>query len=551
MSSITPDQIPERTLFVRKATGLVRGWSAWDSFIYANFVISVVAVGFGFAFTSGVFIPSGGIMWALIISAAFIVFEAIAWSAMIATMPRAGGDYVWQTRVFGGGVGFVLAATGWWFILWHWVPIYAQIFAVEVMQPILTWVGFTGTAAFHADWWAYSATNGDGIFVSSLLTAAFAAAVIAAGMRVYARFQKWCFYGGVLGLLIMIIVFAVHTPGDFASAFNKQAHHFYGAPAGAYSKVVSAGQAAHLSFGSLWSLPFSATFLLMPFLAFYNLWPNWGATLYGEIRGASDFRKNVYAMAGALAFTTAGAIAMFIVMQHAMGKNFYNLLSASYWAIVPHSPVSAFPYPGMLVTFFFGSKVLAVLFLLLLSLWWFGWVGSVFLSSTRVIFAAAFDRILPEWAASVNRRTAAPLGALALMFIPSIIISALYAYSTQFYKYTLDATMVIAVTYAGTALAAAILPWRRNGIFRASPIAHYRVLGIPLISLAGVVFFGFLVFLLYEWLFKSIYGVNNHSSLIYMGILYVVALAIYVTARLVRRRQGIDLSLVNSEIPVE
>ncbi len=31
--------------------------------------------------------------------------------------------------------------------------------------------------------------------------------------------------------------------------------------------------------------------LLVPFMMFYLLWPNWGTTLYGEIRGASDFRR--------------------------------------------------------------------------------------------------------------------------------------------------------------------------------------------------------------------------------------------------------------------
>ena len=44
--------------------------------------------------------------------------------------------------------------------------------------------------------------------------------------------------------------------------------------------------------------------LLLPMLMFFNLWSNWGATLYGEVRGASDFRKNIYAMGGALVFTT-------------------------------------------------------------------------------------------------------------------------------------------------------------------------------------------------------------------------------------------------------
>ena len=36
-----------------------------------------------------------------------------------------------------------------------------------------------------------------------------------------------------------------------------------------------------------------------------------------------------------------------------------------------------------------------------------------------------------------------------------------------------------------------------------------------------------------------------------MGAMYVLALAIFLVARMVRARQGIDLSLINKEIPVE
>jgi hypothetical protein len=49
----------------------------------------------------------------------------------------------------------------------------------------------------------------------------------------------------------------------------------------------------------------------------------------------------------------------------------------------------------------------------------------------------------------------------------------------------------------------------------------------------------------------QIYGINNNDSLIYMGAMYVLALAIFLVARTVRARQGIDLSLINKEIPVE
>ena len=132
------DTPAERTMFVRKATGLVKGWSVFDAFIYSAFAINLMALGFGYAFTTTAFLPKGALIAAIILSGLFIIFEVIMYASMIAVMPRAGGDYVWQSRVFGGGFGFVLAATGWWFILWHWVPIYAQILCVEVLQPLLT-----------------------------------------------------------------------------------------------------------------------------------------------------------------------------------------------------------------------------------------------------------------------------------------------------------------------------------------------------------------------------------------------------------------------------
>ena len=47
------------------------------------------------------------------------------------------------------------------------------------------------------------------------------------------------------------------------------------------------------------------------------------------------------------------------------------------------------------------------------------------------------------------------------------------------------------------------------------------------------------------------YGVNHKGSLVYMGAMYVLAIVIYGGARIIRNRQGIDLGLINKEIPVE
>ncbi|MBO0787646.1 MAG: APC family permease, partial [Actinobacteria bacterium] len=192
-----------------------------------------------------------------------------------------------------------------------------------------------------------------------------------------------------------------------------------------------------------------------------------------------------------------------------------------------------------------------VALILVMSLWFFGWVGTLFLSSTRVIFAAAFDRILPDRAAEVSEKRKVPFYSLVLMLLPAVGLSALYAYNTQFVTYTLDATLVIAVTYLFSAIAVVILPLRRPELWRASPASKIKVLGVPVVPLSGLITIGLLGYNLYEWLSNSAYGVNDHSSLIYMGAMYVLAIVIYVIARVVRRRQGIDLSLVNKEIPVE
>jgi APA family basic amino acid/polyamine antiporter len=546
----TVGEVPyrERSLFARRATGLVRGWAVQDAFIYAFFSINLVTLGL-FIFTYAVFIPEGGLLWAIVLSGAYLVFQAITYASLVSAMPRAGGDYVWISRILGGGIGFVLAVCGWWFILWHWVPIYANIFNVEVLTPLGAIVGADGWVSFFTD-------PTPGLFVSSIMVAILASIVVSLGMRTYARIQKFCFYGGLIGLGILFLLLLFHSKDSFIAEFNAQANDVYGTGPNAYEGTLTSGGA---DYSSVAGGALKGTFLLIPFIVFFNLWSNWGATLYGEVRGASDFRKNVYAMGGALIATTILAVIMLLLFAKTFGWDFYNSANNAYWGtyygyeLGGDAPLgSNFPYPGMLGAMLFGNGVLQLIVVALLSLWFFGWVGTVFLSSTRVVFATAFDRVLPEAAAKVSRN-GVPYVALALMLLPSIPIAYFYAYDVDFYNWTLAATMVIAITFFGSAVAAAILPWRKPEIYNASPIARYKVLGAPLITVAAVAFIVILGFCLYQWLVdaREVYAINDKGSLIYMGILYALALGIYVASRFIRRSQGIDMSMVHREIPVE
>src|ERR671938_819579 len=169
----------ERALFVRKATGLVRGWSVRDAFIYAAFSINLVTLGL-YIFSFAPFIPKGSLLWSVLLAGGYLVLQGVTYASLIAAMPRAGGDYVWISRVLGGGPGFVLAITGWWFILWLWVPIYGGILANMVIVPLAAIAGWHGGVTYFSD-------LHHGLFVASLITAVLASILIGLGIRTYAR----------------------------------------------------------------------------------------------------------------------------------------------------------------------------------------------------------------------------------------------------------------------------------------------------------------------------------------------------------------------------
>src|SRR4029078_8069681 len=96
--------------------------------------------------------------------------------------------------------------------------------------------------------------------------------------------------------------------------------------------------------GYLGGVAFGSTLLLIPMIAFFNLWSNWGATLYGEVRGASDFRKNIIAIAGALVATPIAAVILLLLMSHTMGCDFYNSANNAFWNGTD-SMGGVWPYP--------------------------------------------------------------------------------------------------------------------------------------------------------------------------------------------------------------
>jgi APA family basic amino acid/polyamine antiporter len=527
------------TLFLRKATGLVRGWSVRDAIIYACLSTNIITLGiYEFSFNS--FIPKGQLLTAVLISGVWVSFLVIAYTGLIVTIPRAGGDYVWQSRILGGPVGFVFATTGWWFILWLWAPIYGTVLNVELFQPVLYTIGAKGLASYFG--------THNGTMTICVITIGLAGVFVSLGMSGYAKLQKWCFAGGMVGFVVIVVLLLANSHGSFVSSLNLEAHKYFGI-SNAYSATTTAAAKISYAAPAFGLNAFGASMLLVPMLMFYLLWPNWGSTLYGEVRGASDFKRVFTGMFAGLWLTVLLSVIFLLLMLKTFGWGFYNDANAVFWAGKGAIPI--WPYPMMLAGWLVHNAAFQVILLLVMSLWFFGWVGTLFLSSTRVIFAAAFDRVLPDAAASVSEKRKVPMASLFLMLLPAVALSAVYSYWVKFATYTLDATLVIAVTYLVSAFAVVILPWRKPELWASSAASKFKAFGIPIVPVAGLATMGLVIYNLIEWMSNSAYGVNNRGSLVFMALLYVLAIALYVVARLVRKRQGIDLGLINKEIPVE
>src|SRR5437763_1804390 len=216
---------PRQTLFLRNATGLVKAWSTFDAFLYSFWSVNLVTLGlYGMSFLY--VIPDGQVLGAVLLTGVLVTFLVLTYAMLVSAMPRAGGDYAWQSRILGGALGFVLSITGWWFTLWLWTPIYANILVVQFLAPLAYTVGLPDVATFFG--------SKTGIFVSCLIVLAFVSWVITLGMEGYARIQRICFWLGLGGLVVMLGLLLFSTHQAFVDAFNREAASLFGATGHAY-----------------------------------------------------------------------------------------------------------------------------------------------------------------------------------------------------------------------------------------------------------------------------------------------------------------------------
>ena len=105
------------------------------------------------------------------------------------------------------GASMLLVPMMMFYILWLWAPIYGNILSVELFQPLWATLGDPAGATWFA--------TKTGIFVVCLITIALAGILVSIGMAGYARIQKWCFYLGLVGFTVIVVLLLVKSHTSF------------------------------------------------------------------------------------------------------------------------------------------------------------------------------------------------------------------------------------------------------------------------------------------------------------------------------------------------
>jgi amino acid transporter len=538
-SQAAPAGVSQTGMFVRGATGLVRQIGPWYALAIAIGSINIGGGFIAFFYMLGVF-PHANLPVTLLLGLVASFLLGAVYVQLVCSMPRTGGDYVFTSRLLHPIVGASIGGAE--FLVFATFPAFwAANFATGNFQAALAsfgqLVGWNGLVHFAN----VTIGSGKGTFfaVGMILLIALTAAVIFS-TRLGARILSFCFVAGIATLLVGLIVLLTHSNRDFMTAFN---HHYAGKTT--YNAVLAAGTKAGYSGG----FSFGNTLSALPYAALLIWGFSWAAYPAGELRSVSKTIKwSVYGSASIamILFLITAFVANSVLGTRFIGAaNFLSTQHASLYP-VPDAP-SMTLYTSMLTS----SNFLQLIINLIPVIAEIGIITVYLMTTSRVLFALSFDRILPGGIRSLSRwgTPGVAIGAtflsIAVMFSLAVFTSVLTVWS--------NGTLGLAIIYVMISIAVISLVYRHRDVWESGPrTLTQRVLGVPLIVYVGVLSAGFAGLITVLAIVKPLaIGPLNWKSILGLVLAFAWGAAVYVWVKSSYKRQGIRLDAVMTEIPPE
>jgi APA family basic amino acid/polyamine antiporter len=534
--------------FVRKASGLVRTAGPFDVLAYnINFISIGLLLTFMFLFMPSLY-PGVNMYLSMLIAVILTIPTALVYGFLAASMPRSGGDYVYNSRILGPAWGTMANwnITIWWFF-YGGVP--SAFFARYGISPMLRVLGaYTGNMGLvsAADW----VSSPTGTFLLGALLLIVLTVIFVLGLKRFFVVQNILFFLALLSTVLVIAVWLFASPGAFHGALNATLGKISG------QRDLYAGIVTTAKSGGFALSPFSFYYTLLPITWIYlNLGFSFSsAYIGGEVKNA----KRLQLWSAPVAILIVAVIVMLTVFaaDHAVGLGFIG--SAGVITDWTKLGLSFTPTYSELAAYSAGNLFLAFLIMFGFLFWSYAWLPGQILNGSRNLVAYSIDGLLPRQLSEVHPRFHTPVFSLGVMCVASLISLAIYVYTPYFA--TLVGIFGFILTFGLTSIAAILMPFRTRTIFETSPV-RWRVFGLPLISILGVL--SLIMCVIMEWIFLSDpnAGLLSTTAPFFSQIPYGMAwfnvaiflsgLLLYFAARTVQARRGMNVDLSYKEIPLE
>ncbi|RLE63510.1 MAG: hypothetical protein DRJ38_07410 [Thermoprotei archaeon] len=535
----------EKRIFVRKTSGLVRTIGWFSAMVFGVHCISLSSSGLiPYAWVPWLW-PGSDLIAVLTVSMLLCLLHATTYAQIGSIYPRSGSDYVLGSRLIHPAIQFAASFS---FV----------IFTFLTAGSLIAWIPSSVLPSFYWSWGVIFNDPGalavaewvktpEGVFLIGLLFVFITwLTTILPTKHVVNILNAGFFLGTIAWILIYIALLACPGPDAFARTWDK----FMGA--GNFEKVIPTAEANGLEWSTApwWLMALAGT--IMGFWIYYGYYiPSFFA---GELKEAP--KTLIISGWGSLIYTwlifTLGAALMYprlfsLKWLAAEGYIFYNCPDA-----LPSLPFSTFF--GSILWYDYVSKETAPLAIGFIA---FAWIYTLinlaqtyFFYGSRILFAMAFDRALPNWIAYVHSKLRSPIVSVTLAAIGAAIGVYLSVYTVIFVQFNF--VLYACVVQLLPVTAAILYPFVRKEEFERAPsIVRFKIGPIPGITLIGI---GTLLYLLWmiisQYLFPAVGGAIGLHTVAWFASFFVGGLIIFYVMRWYRlKTEGIDILWAYKEIP--
>jgi len=532
----------DKRIFLRKASGLIRTAGLADTFIYN---LGVVSIGLGVGsmlYYGPAFYPQGNLIWGCVIAGiamAMISFGFITWTI---TLPRSGGIYVFGSRILPPALAFTMSLveiTAWLFycaIAAYWMVILALAPMFAALNLLTGNETFLTISKTMLEPWATFLIGAAILLVSQV--------VLSYGMRFYLTLNKWVFILAMASTVFLIVVLAMSTREQFVANLNELIGPSLGVP-DAYNAIIASGKEKGWGEAGtdLWQTILMSNWPFLPLIG-----AAFSIAIGGEIKSVG--KSQTVGMLGAvLVATVAWIITVWLAYKvfgfEFLGTAVFNVLTANGGLTTPTDPSVA-----LLTGILTKSPLITVLTSLGLFLWMWMWIPAMHTFGVRAVVAWAFDRVAPAPLATISEKYHTPIVAITATTVVNLIFMALFVFTPWFSKIVI---LIEAAVLAWSVVLGAgmFFPYLRPQIYEKSPIAGKTVFGLPIMTVGC--FLGFIAAQFYFWtlFFDPNAAGHDPTQVMIVAGVFVLGLAFYFIMKMIRRSQGIDVTLAFKEIPIE